>query len=257
MNRLPTFFVSHGSPMLALDAGNAGKVWAAIGHDVPRPRAVLMVSAHWHHPGSAVGSTAKPETIHDFGGFPAELYTLHYDAPGAPDVAREVAALLAEHGYAPAIDPERGLDHGAWVPLQVMYPAADVPVLQLALDMRQGPTWHHRLGQALATLRASGILIVGSGSLTHNLRDVFAPPAVIPDYVTPFQDWMHARLDAHDIDALLDYRRQAPHAVRAHPSEEHLLPLYVALGAASGEPVTRLHDEITDQVLAMDVYRFG
>ncbi|TJZ78730.1 DODA-type extradiol aromatic ring-opening family dioxygenase [Chitiniphilus eburneus] len=257
MTRLPTFFVSHGSPMLALDAGNAGKAWAQIGQDLPRPRAVLMVSAHWHATGSAVSAVAEPETIHDFGGFPPALYALQYPAPGDPALAREVFQALTDHGFTPRTDPARGLDHGAWVPLRVMYPKADVPVVQLALDMRQGPAWHYHLGQALRSLRDSGVLIVGSGSMTHNLHDVFGPEPVSPDYVAPFQDWMHGQLDAGNLGALLDYRRHAPHAERAHPSEEHLLPLFVALGAAEGERVTRLHDEVTDRVLAMDVYRFG
>ncbi|GAA5786977.1 DODA-type extradiol aromatic ring-opening family dioxygenase [Chitiniphilus shinanonensis] len=257
MSRLPTFFVSHGSPMLALDAGNAGKVWAAIGRDLPRPRAVLMVSAHWHASGSAVGAVAQPDTIHDFGGFPPALYTLQYPAPGDPALAREVFELLGAQGFSPRVDLTRGLDHGAWVPLRVMYPDANVPVVQLALDMRQGPAWHYRLGQALRSLRDSGVLIVGSGSMTHNLHDVFGAEPVSPAYVAPFQAWMHQRLDHGELDALLDYRQQAPHAARAHPSEEHLLPLFVALGAADGEPVVRLHDEVTERVLAMDVYRFG
>ncbi|UXY14971.1 dioxygenase [Chitiniphilus purpureus] len=257
MSRLPTLFISHGSPMLALDAGAVGRSWDELARSLPQVRAVLIASAHWHVPGSAVTAHPSPETIHDFRGFPPALYALRYPAPGDPALAEQVLQLLRQHGFAAHSDPVRGLDHGAWVPLQVMYPQADVPVVQLALDMRQGPAWHETLGQALAALRDEQVLIIGSGSLTHNLQDVFNPMDEPLDYVAPFQAWMHDHLVRGERQALLDYRRHAPQAARAHPTEEHLLPLFVALGAAHGDPARRLYDKVSDRALAMDLYRFG
>lgn len=257
----PSFYLSHGSPMLALDAGKTGQAWQQLVADLPKPKAILMVSAHWGSLQPAVSAASQPETIHDFGGFPAELYEIQYPAPGAPWLAERVAQRLEAAGLPVAVHPSRGLDHGAWVPLQVMYPDASVPVVQLSVQPRQGPEHHYRLGQALAGLQQEGVMIMASGSLTHNLYEVIGdmpdddphPPA----YVPAFQNWMHEKMLANDVNALLDYRRQAPEAARAHPTDEHLLPLFVMMGAAGKDSqVDRAHHGITGAVLAMDIYRW-
>ena len=199
---------------------------------------------------------AKPETIHDFYGFPQPLYQLRYPAPGAPDVAQRALALLKDAGFTAAIDGCRGLDHGAWSPLLYMYPEADVPVVQAAVQTALGPKHHLELGRALAPLAAENVLIVGSGHLTHNLRERRnGGPAA---YVREFQDWVKQRIDRGALDELADYRSLSPNGVRAHPTDEHFLPLFVALGAArEGFKAERLYDGIETGSLAMDAYLFS
>ncbi len=260
MTDLPTVFVSHGAPTLALDPGETGRRLAALAGELPRPAAILVVSAHWDTAAPRVSGVARQRAIHDFHGFPEALYRLDYPAPGAPQLACRVQALLAESGIAAGIDAQRGLDHGAWVPLRMMYPDAAVPVTQLSLQSRLGPAHHYRLGRALSVLRHEGVLIMGSGSFTHNLGEfgrhaADGPPA---SYVREFREWVRAELEAGDLDRLFDYREHAPHAVRAHPTEEHLLPLFVALGAAGAQPKVRhIHDGVTYGILAMDIFAFG
>ena len=234
MTPLPTLFLSHGSPMHAVEPGAAGQAWAALGRALPRPRAVLIASAHWTTSVPMLTGNPAPQTIHDFGGFPAELYALEYPAPGAPELATRAVALLKDAGITAGVDGCRGLDHGAWVPLLHMYAAHDVPVVQVSLQPEQGTMHHVELGRALAPLAREGVLIVGSGHTTHNLRDWMANVRRSEPlrYAQAFADWLDARLAAHDTAALVDYREQAPDAVRAHPTEEHFLPLHVAWGAA-------------------------
>ena len=255
---LPALFVSHGAPTLALTDGPARRFLSSLGEDIGKPRAILVLSAHWESPELKITGGYKPETIHDFRGFPKEYYALRYPAPGAPEVAREIVDTLSDANLA-ALTEDRGYDHGVWVPLMLMYPDADIPVLQLSIDPDAAPASHVALGKALAALREHGILIVGSGSLTHNLHEVRrdAIDADAEDWVVEFGDWMHARLEAADTDALLDYRRQAPHAARNHPTDEHLLPLFAAMGAGGPETARRLHTSHTYGTLAMDVYAFG
>jgi len=260
MTDLPTVFVSHGAPTLALDPGETGHRLAALAEAMPRPAAVLVVSAHWDTAAPRVSSMARQRAIHDFHGFPEALYRLDYPAPGAPQLARRVQALLAESGITAGIDAQRGLDHGAWVPLRMMYPDAAVPVTQLSLQSRLGPAYHYRLGRALSVLRHEGVLIMGSGSLTHNLGEFGRHAADGPQasYVRAFREWVRAQLEAGDLDRLFDYREHAPHAARAHPTEEHLLPLFAALGAAGAQPKVRhVHDGVTYGILAMDIFAFG
>ena len=247
--------------MLALTESPARQFLESLGQSLPRPTAVLMVSAHWETGGApAVSLAPYPETIHDFGGFPPALFAIEYPAPGAPELAQQAAHLLEQAGYTVGRSAERGLDHGAWVPLRLMYPQADVPVTQLSLVRGASPAQHEAMGRALAALRDEGVLVVGSGSLTHNLAEFRGQgiAAPVPAWVSDFGDWMHAALAAQQRDALLDYRRQAPAAERNHPSEEHLLPLYVAMGAAGGAAkAERLHASYEYGVLAMDVYGFS
>lgn len=261
MTRLPVLFISHGSPMLALNDSPARQFLHGLGHSLPRPRAILVVSAHWLTVGDpAVSLAAHPETLHDFGKFPAELFAMEYLAPGAPALAEKVARRLESAGYSVRRSPDRGLDHGAWVPLCLMYPDADIPVMQLSLLENATPAAHVELGEALSALRDENILVIGSGALTHNLaefrgQDIQAP---VPAWVSEFGSWMHEMLEANHRDALLSYRNQAPHAARNHPTEEHLMPLFVAMGAAGqAAKAERIHASYEYGILAMDVYAFS
>lgn len=268
--RLPALFLSHGSPALALESvgqpgehGTLAARLAALAAELPRPRAVLVASAHWETDRPAVGGAAAPDTIHDYGGFGSGLHGIRYPAPGAPAVATRVAALLASAGLHAEIDLQRGLDHGVWVPLRHVYPTADLPVLPLALQPELGAAHHHRIGRALAPLRDEGVLVLGSGGLTHNLRAAYAmrarassDPGVDPG-VAAFADWVAGRLAAGDLASLLDYRHRAPGAARHHPTEEHLLPLFVALGAAGdGAAVRRIRVGTLWGALCLDGFRF-
>ena len=264
MTALPSLYISHGSPMTALQPGLTGERLAELAAALPRPKAIVIASAHWLSRRVQVGSAAMPETIHDFGGFPAALYQLRYPAPGAPALADRVMQLLDQAGLTPVANPERGLDHGAWVPLRLLYPAADIPVVPISIQpepagSNQGPAHQYALGRALAPLRDEGVLVIGSGSITHNLHDLragYSDERQAP-YVKPFIDWIEQKLAGGDIEALLDYRRQAPFAERAHPTDEHLLPLFVALGAAGAHARAQRIDAGIDMgLLAMDIYRF-
>ena len=259
MARLPTLFLSHGSPMHSIDPGGAGTAWASLGRRLGKPRAVLIASAHWETDVPMLTGNPKPQTIHDFGGFPRELYDIRYPAPGAPDVAARAVALLKRAGMAAGIDGCRGLDHGAWVPLRWIYPDADVPVVQLAVQPARGTAHHVELGRALAPLADENVLIVGSGHTTHNLRDWMASRqrGESQSYAHEFAEWVHAALARGDTDALVRYRDLAPHAVRAHPTDEHFLPLFVAWGAAGERPkIERVVEGIEGGVLSMDSYLF-
>jgi len=220
---------------------------------------VLMVSAHWESSVPMFSGSPQPKTIHDFGGFPPELYRLSYPAPGAPELAARGVALLKAADITAGVDGCRGLDHGAWVPLIWMYPEADLPVVQLSVQPDLGPAHHVRLGRALAPLAADGVLIVGSGHTTHNLRD-WATHSRRHEplrYAQAFAHWLRERLDAGDTDALVAYRDRGPDAARAHPTEEHLLPLFVAWGAAGDDATpTLVVDGFENGALAMDSYQF-
>ena len=257
---LPSLFVPHGSPMVALEPGAAGAVLAEYASVLPRPRAIVIVSAHWHTEHPTVGLASQFETIHDFSGFPEALYSLRYPASGCPEAANEVVRCLTEAGFPVATDRQRGLDHGAWIPLRLMFPDADVPVIPLSMQGHLGSQHHFDLGRALAPLADKGFLILASGNLTHNLRDfqtAVASGGQVPGYVREFADWIWQRILAHDLPALLDYRARAPAAVRAHPTEDHLLPLFVALGAGGEQALAeRFHAGIDSYVLAMDAFAF-
>ena len=256
----PTLFVPHGAPTFALRPGAAGAALVDLAKTLDRPQAIIIVSPHWETRDPTVGCAGDLETIYDFAGFPGELYTLTYPAHGNIPLAQRVAECLLAAGYPARIDPLRGLDHGAWVPLRMMYPEADIPVIPLSIQSSGDAAYHYRLGQALSGLPAQGILIVATGSITHNLRDYQLAAmngGQTPAYVHEFARWIADQLAAGDTEALLDYRQRAPEARRAHPSDEHLLPLYVALGAA-GQAATaeRFHAGIDDYVIAMDAYAF-
>lgn len=254
---LPSLFISHGSPMLALEPGASGPALARLAAELPRPKAIVMVSAHWESQELLVSGNPQPETWHDFGGFPAQLFAVQYPAPGQPELAAQVVDLLKTDGLNARIDAKRPFDHGVWVPLSLMYPQADIPVVQVSLPSRQGPALQTRIGHALASLREQGVLLIGSGSITHNLRELdwHAGPESVEPWAKAFRDWVIDKLAADDEAALHDYRQQAPYAVRSHPSDEHLLPLYFARGA--GGDFSIAHQGFTMGALGMDIYRFG
>lgn len=260
MARQPALFVSHGSPMIMFEPSPARDFLAGLAGQVARPDAILMFSAHHDMAGAVVTSVEAPATIHDFGGFPQKLFDLRYPAKGDPQLAAEVARLVEGAGVPAFLDSARGLDHGAWVPLMLAWPKADVPVVQLSISSAHASEWHYRIGQALVPLRERNILIIGSGSLTHNLRAIFAEgrdhDAAVPEWVSAFADWMKDRLDAGDTAAVLDAVERAPFGKRNHPTPDHILPLFAALGAGSGA-AERLHHSYTYGVLAMDAYRFA
>ena len=260
MTALPTLFVPHGAPTFALNPGAAGAALGAQAGRIARPRAIVIVSAHWDTQLPTVGTASRLETIHDYRGFPEALYTIRYPATGCPEAAEEVVNAIKAAGMPYSRDERRGLDHGAWIPLRLMFPDADIPVIPLSVQSHGGPLQAYELGRALAPLTQRGFLVIGSGSITHNLRDfqvACQSSGDTPEYVHAFADWVAERLHDNDVHALIDYRRQAPSAARAHPSEEHLLPLFVALGAASDAPhVDRFHAGVDDYVIAMDAYTF-
>lgn len=260
MTPLPAIFVSHGSPTLVLDDVPARDFLSGLGAQLPRPRAIVVVSAHYETRGVRVNTAAHPRMIHDFRGFPKALYDMRYDAPGDPTLAAEIVSRLRDAELDAAGDENWGLDHGTWVPLTLMYPDADIPVVAVSVDPDAGPDHHRRLGAALAPLREDGVLILGSGALTHNLgalRRGETPALDAPDWVTHFVDWTAAAIEDGRTEDLLSYRSRAPEAVRNHPTEEHLLPIFAALGAGGGVKGRRLHASTTFSVLAMDAYAFG
>lgn len=254
----PTLFLSHGSPMLALQDHPARRFLEGLGPALERPDAIVVVSAHWETEVPTVNAVASNATIHDFFGFPQPLYRLTYPAPGSPELAGRIADALGDSGLRVRIDVQRGLDHGAWIPLRLMWPDHAIPVLQLSVQSHLGPGHHRQLGAALAGLRRDNVLIVASGSFTHNLgvlQRYHAEPE--PDWVRAFADWMHEAIMAGHICDLLSYRRLAPFALENHPTDEHLLPLFVAMAAAGdGARPTRIHQSTDLGVLRMDSYRF-
>ena len=255
---LPAVFVSHGAPTLAVEQNHTVDFLKRFGKEIGRPEAILCVSAHWNTEVPAVSGSESPETIHDFGGFSEELYRMRYPAPGAPLLAKRVRGLLDDAGLACTVSPERGLDHGAWVPLKLIYPEADVPVTQLSVQPLLGTEHHYRMGRALAPLRKEGVLILATGSATHNLSRI-GRGEVPPEWAKEFDEWLFRKISEGALEDLLDYRRLAPHAAVAHPTDEHLLPLFVAMGAGSGESTVRgqsLHRGWTWGSLSMAAYGF-
>lgn len=257
MNTIPSIFVSHGAPTLLIEERPTLAFLKALGGMFARPRAVLCISAHWETSNPRLTGASRPETIHDFYGFPDVLYEANYPAPGNPELAERVALLLKNAGYDVEIDESRGLDHGAWVPLKLMYPEADIPVVQLSLQPHLGARHHLQLGQALRSLRADGVLVLGSGGATHNLSEFRGQPidAAPPAYVQAFDSWLEDVVTHDREDELIDFEVQAPSARRNHPTYEHFLPLFVPMGAAgTGARGRKLHDAFTYGVLSMAAY---
>jgi len=257
--RLPALFLSHGSPMLAIEASAAGRFLDGLGDGLPRPRAIVVASAHFTADRPTLGGHPQPHTVHDFGGFPEPLYQLQYPAPGLPGLAEDIAARLAEAGLPATVRPGHGLDHGVWVPLRRMYPDADIPVVPLSVMPHASAAQHYEIGRAMAGLRDEGVLVIGSGGFVHNLGDLdwAHRDAPLAPWAQEFGDWMRAMLRARDWAALMDWQQRAPHARHAHPTVEHLMPLFVALGAAGEDPKVRpIHRSHEFGTLALDAFAF-
>jgi 4,5-DOPA dioxygenase extradiol len=235
---MPAIFFGHGNPMNALDDNAYTRGWAALGADIPRPRAVVSISAHWYVPATAVTAAPRPRTIHDFGGFPNDLYQVQYPAPGAPELAARVARMLAP---APVTMDERwGFDHGTWSVLVHVFPASDVPVIQLSIDETKTPSWHYEVGKKLAPLRDEGVLIIGSGNLVHNLHTYSWGNRIVEpyDWALRFEKMARERLLAGDFDPLVAYETLGRDAMLAVPTPDHYLPLvYVLAQYRDDEPI--------------------
>lgn len=265
MSAMPTLFVSHGGPNVVIEPSEARDYLKSIGGLVPKPKAIVMVSAHFETEGPVVVTDPAPGMIYDFGGFQDELYEMVYPAPGEPDLALRVAHMLLDAGLTPRIAPKRGYDHGAWNTMILAFPEADVPIVQLSIDPRRDAAYHHALGKALAPLREEGVLLVGSGHITHNLRAVFgamrgglANDPAMTQKVASFTNWFAEKLAVNDTAAILDWKRQAPFPAENHPTDEHLMPLFFAYGAAGeGAKATRAHASRQYGFFAWDSYLFN
>ncbi|XP_078432745.1 catalytic LigB subunit of aromatic ring-opening dioxygenase family [Wolffia australiana] len=274
---MDTFFISHGSPMMSIDESVPARrflqSWRSTVLSEP-PKAILVISAHWDTAAPAVNAVVRNDTIYDFYGFPKPMYQLKYPAPGSPELAKRVQELLTTAGFGGVqVDSQRGLDHGAWVPLMLMYPAADIPVCQLSVQSQSSPFHHYNMGRALGPLRDEGVLIIGSGSATHNLRELRSGTGHPVQWATAFSRWLTEALTTGQFDNVIRFEETAPFARRAHPWPEHLLPLHVALGAAGCTPAatetqtdrgphgiaqaTLIHDSFTNGSLSYASYRFS
>lgn len=259
MTTQPSLFISHGSPMLALEENPAHHFLKNLTADMVRPRAIVSVTAHWLSEGVLVSGDPTPETVYDFGRFDDRLFEMIYPAPGDPDLATDITERIYRAGHLVKRVAKRGFDHGTWVPLTLLYPAADIPVVEISVNPHGTARDHFDLGRALADLRHDNVLILGSGALTHNLRAFFTGHhETVPDWVQEFADWMRAGVRDCKWDNLVDFVEKAPYARENHPTLEHILPLFVALGAAGDDAVGQvLHESIDEAVLAMDAYCFS
>lgn len=252
---IPSLFISHGAPDLPIQTGPTQDFLRQLFQVIPQPKAIVAVSAHWLTAHPTVSKTVHPDTIYDFSGFSPRLYEFTYSAPGNPVLAERVAQLLTQAGFTPHFNAKRGHDHGVWTPLILSDPAGTIPVVQISVQPHETPHHHLCLGKALASLREEGVLILGSGAATHNLRafgaSYSAPP---PDWAVKFDDWLAETIAKKDISSLLNYRHRAPFASQNHPTEEHLFPLFVALGA--GGQGRQLHRNFTYGAFSMAAYIF-
>ncbi len=257
----PVLFISHGAPLFAFSPGTSGPALTAYGKELlaeHAPKGIVMLSPHWMTDRLTVMRNPTPKTYHDFGGFPPALYELQYPAQGDVALSDRVQALLNDVGLNPVQDPDRPLDHGVWVPLMHLFPEAEIPVVQVSLPIGWGPEQVLKLGEALQPLREQGILLIGSGSMTHNLSEFFGGERKPDPYVDAFSRWIEAALTKGDTAALLNYAEQAPSAKRAHPSDDHFLPLFFAVGAAGANATPHyLSREVMYSMLAMDSIAFS
>lgn len=258
MTTQPALFVSHGAPDLALTDSDARRFLLQLGATLQRPDAIVIASAHYEASRPLIRAPERFSTWHDFGNFDRKLFDLRYEPPGAPALAEDVRQRLLTVGFDPVRDVSDRIDHGAWVPLSLLFPGADLPVVMISIDPARDASWHFELGRALAPLRERNILLIGSGSISHNLREVFRPSSADRAWVDAFTSWLEEGVRSGDTEALLSAMQEAPEAARNHPTDEHLLPFYVAMGAGGpGAYGVRLHHSVTYGVLAMDIYAFA
>lgn len=255
MQTLPGLFVSHGSPMLAIHPEQVGPALQRLSLNLPKPHAIIVMSAHWESEALEVSTATRPETWHDFRGFPAELYQLRYPAPGHPVLAEEILQRLAEADFNAHAHSTRPRDHGVWMPLLHMYPEADIPVLEISLPMSMSAQEIYRIGQTLAPLREQQILLIGSGSITHNLAELSwqGQHSDVPHWASTFRNEVVRKLSHSDFEAVLDWP-SLPYLQRNHPTLEHFAPLFFAMG--TGPRFSLVHSSFTMGALGMDIYRF-
>ena len=251
----------HGSPTFALDPGAAGESMSQLASSLARPRAIVVISPHWDTAIPTVSTATQLETIHDFYGFPDALYQIQYPAKGSPELAQEVVNALQKRFKQVSTAPTRGLDHGAWTPLRQMFPDASIPVIAVSIQSHAGPAHALAMGEALEELTHQGFLVIGSGNITHNLGDlrmVAMSGGQTPAYVKAFADWVEVQLQAKNVQKLIDYRQHSREGVQSHPTEDHLLPLFVAMGAAGADATAKAFFRgISSYVIAMDGYTFS
>lgn len=258
MQRLPVYFISHGAPDLLTRDVPASKFMKELSLPLDKARAILVISAHWETEEPEITAVTKPETIHDFYGFPKELYDIRYPVIGSAELAEEIADILKTNGFKSILDYTRGLDHGAWMPLYLIAPKCALPVLQLSIQTGKSPEYHYNVGKAIAPLRNKGVIIIGSGNITHNLR------AALRDqtneslkYAEEFEAWLHEALLQKEHSVILDWVNNAPHAKWNHPTDDHILPLFTVLGTSDNDPAERIHQSYDYNVLSMGSYIFG
>ncbi|MGF1649317.1 MAG: DODA-type extradiol aromatic ring-opening family dioxygenase [Hyphomicrobiaceae bacterium] len=263
MPRFPVLFVSHGSPDIAVRRTPAHRALVDLGTSLPKPSAIVVISAHWETAAPKVATGRAPATVYDFSPqFDRRLWEIDYRAPGADDVAERAAQLICEAtGLPVGRDPDRGRDHGVWTPLHLMFPAHDIPITQVSIQPDRSPIQHFEIGRALSPLRDDGVLLIGSGAITHNLAAFRGQPVDAPEppWVASFRGWMTEEIESNRVSDVLDYRSAAPHARDNHPdgADEHLLPLFSALGAAAGESGVRVHASVEHGVIGMDCFVWG
>jgi len=259
----PALFISHGSPIMAIKQSATSDFLTSLGKTLKTPSAIVIFSAHFDmaHDEAAhnivITAGNAPESIHDFYNFPAHMYNIKYPASGHPELAGNIATLFKNKGITAILDERQGWDHGVWIPLRLMYPQANIPIVQVSINTRLGAKAMYEFGQLLAPLREQNILIIGSGGISHNLPEIFKKPST-PNrvqMVNEFTQWVEQTLLAQDTAALLDYLNQAPHVLFNHPTQEHFLPLFAAMGAG-GTQVKKLFSDTEMNILALDAYKF-
>ncbi|WOE31587.1 MULTISPECIES: class III extradiol ring-cleavage dioxygenase [unclassified Acinetobacter] len=255
LQTLPGLFISHGSPMLALNPEQVGPALLRLSLNLPSPQAIIIMSAHWESQALEVSTARRPETWHDFRGFPEALYQIHYPAPGQPELAEQILRLLLDAGFSAHANSTRPRDHGVWMPLLHMYPSAEIPVIEISLPMHMTSTEIYQIGQTLAVLRQQQILLIGSGSITHNLRELSwdGQNNHVPEWASGFRNYVVQQLTHNHHDAILDYQT-IPYLSRNHPTLEHLNPLFFAMG--TGPRFSLVHSSFSMGALGMDIYRF-
>lgn len=254
----PALFISHGSPMMAVQQSATSDFLVSLGQTLSKPRAIVVFSAHFDEAHDIVITSGDaPQTIHDFYNFPKALYEIQYPAPGDPKLANTISEYFYKAGIKAVQSAKQGWDHGVWIPLRLMYPAANIPIVQVSINTRLGTKAMYKYGQLLAPLRSDNVLIIGSGGISHNLREIFKSPAT-PNrvqMVNEFTHWVEQKLITQNTQALLNYLNEAPNALFNHPTAEHFLPLFAALGSGDGQ-VEKIHKDIEMDILALDAYKF-
>ncbi|MGI2104017.1 dioxygenase [Shewanella sp. 11B5] len=252
-------FISHGSPMMAVENSKTSRFLQRLGQQLPTPKAIVVFSAHLDVTDDVVITAgARPETIHDFYGFPDELYQIRYPAPGAPVLAKQIADTFMSAGIKVNLSLTQGWDHGVWIPLRLMFPQANIPIVQISINTRVSAAQNYRYGQLIASLKHDNILIIGSGGISHNLSEVFRQPKTPNgvDMMNQFTKWVEEKLVNNDTESLLSYIQLAPFAQFNHPTQEHFLPLIAILGASEACVAQKIHQDVEYELLALDAYSF-